>query len=96
MEELRPVLADRMALTLINLRQITASDFEIDEYGAVMLTPTGRKTVITAYQERKKEQVTHRVLERKIPFGVVPLIQARLLARYLRYELQHYIPFVWR
>lgn len=95
-EELRAVLADRLALSLVNLRRIGAGDFEQDESLGMRMSAAGRATVIRAYQERKHEEVTHRVLARKIPIGLIPLIQARLLARHMREELPHYIPFVWR
>ena len=96
MEELRPVLADRLALTLINLRQVRADDFEPEEGIGMRMTSSGRVTVIRAYQERKREEVRHRVLDRKVPLGLVPLLQSRLLARHLREELPHYLPFLWR
>ena len=81
MEEFRSVLADRLALTLINRRQLTAGDFEDRPGGAVSLTEKGRRTVLTAYQERKKEEMTHPVVGEKTPFGLLPHVQARLLAR---------------
>lgn len=96
MEELRPVLADRLALTLVNRQQIGPADFEAQEGGAVYLTERGRKEVVVAYQKRKQEEVEHRVLGRKVPLGLVPHLQARLLARYLRGELEHYIPYLHR
>ena len=92
MEPLRPVLADRLALTLINRRQIQPQDFE----QGVRLTDKGRKTVIEAYQERKGTDIRHRVLDRKVPLGLVAQVQARLLARYLRAELDTYPPYVHR
>jgi CRISPR-associated protein Cas1 len=95
MEELRSPLADRLALTLINRRQLQAEDFEKKEGGAVYLSEDGRRTVLVAYQERKEAEIRHRVLQRKIPFGLVPHIQARLLARHLRGDLEHYPPFVY-
>lgn len=96
MEELRPILADRLALTLINRRQITARDFEERPGGAVYLNESGRKQVIVAYQKRKQEEVSHPVLQRKIPFGLIPHIQARLLARFLRGDVEAYLPFLYR
>jgi CRISPR-associated protein Cas1 len=96
MEELRSPVADRLALSLINRRQLGADDFEQRPGGAVSLTDRGRKTVVVAYQERKKEEVPHRILGRKIPLGVVPHIQARLLARHLRGDLPYYPPFLTR
>lgn len=96
MEELRPVLADRLALTLINRRQVTAKDFDDRPGGAVLLNEAGRKKVVVAYQERKQEEISHQVLEQKMPLGLVPHIQARLLARYLRGDLPGYPPFLYR
>jgi CRISPR-associated protein Cas1 len=96
MEELRPILADRLALTLINRRQLKAEDFDEAPGGAVHLTETGRRSVIVAYQKRKEELVTHRLLREKLPLGLVPHVQARLLARHLRGELREYPPFLAR
>ena len=94
MEELRPLAADRLALTLINRRQLGADDFEWLPAGAVHLNETGRRTVIAAYQRRKEVEVSHRVLKRKVPLGLVPHVQARLLARHLRGDLRDYPPFL--
>ena len=96
MEEFRPVLADRLALSLINRRQLQASDFEHREAGAVLLTEAGRKTVLTAWQERKKEERTHPFLEEKAPLGLVPFLQAQMLARHLRGDLDIYPPWLWK
>jgi len=96
MEELRSPLADRLALTLINRRQLQAKDFEEKDGGAVYLNDEGRRTVLVAYQERKEAEIEHRVLQKKLPFGLVPHIQARLLARHLRGDLEDYPPFVYR
>lgn len=96
MEEFRPVVADRLALTLINRRQLQADDFEAAPGGAVLLSEDGRRTVIQAYQKRKEEPVQHRVLRHAVPLGLVPHIQARLLARHLRGDLEHYPPFLAR
>ena len=94
MEELRPLAVDRLALTLINRRQLGADDFEYLPAGAVHLNESGRRTVIAAYQRRKEVDVTHRVLKRKLPLGLVPHVQARLLARHLRGDLRDYPPFL--
>ena len=96
MEEFRPVLADRLALSLINRRQLQAGDFEQREGGAVLLTDSGRKTVLTAWQERKKEERTHPFLDEKAPLGLVPFLQAQMLARHLRGDLDVYPPWFWK
>lgn len=96
MEELRPILADRLAITLLNRRQLQASDFETLPDGAVRLTDKGRRTLLTAYQKRKEEEVHHRVLKQKVPLGLLPHVQARLLARHLRGDIEHYLPFLYR
>lgn len=96
MEELRSVTADRLALTLVNRRELQEGDFERFDGGAVHLNETGRRTVILAWQERKADEVDHRVLGGKTPVGLVPHLQARLLARHLRNDLDHYIPYVSR
>ncbi|MPZ22829.1 MAG: type I-C CRISPR-associated endonuclease Cas1 [Dehalococcoidia bacterium] len=95
MEELRAVVADRLALRLINKRQLKAEHFEETLGGGVHLSDDGRKLVIVAYQKRKEEVLQHRVLKQRIPLGLVPHVQARLLARHLRNDLKHYPPFVY-
>ncbi|MBI4499031.1 MAG: type I-C CRISPR-associated endonuclease Cas1 [Chloroflexi bacterium] len=96
MEEFRPVLADRLAITLINRRQLKAEHFEELPGGAFHLNDEGRRTVIVAFQRRKEEEVEHRALKQKVPLGLVPHVQARLLARHLRGDLKDYPPFVYR
>jgi CRISPR-associated protein Cas1 len=96
MEELRPVLADRLAVTLINRRQLKPEHFEDSSGGAVQMTDEGRRTVIVAYQKRKEEEIRHRVLKQSIPLGLVPHVQARLLARHLRGDIKDYPPFLYR
>ena len=96
MEELRPVLADRLALSLFNRRQLRARDFEIRDGGAVWLSEDGRKTVLTAWQERKKEERLHPFLEEKAPLGLVPFLQAQMLSRHLRGDLDAYPPWFWK
>lgn len=96
MEELRPVLADRLVVTLINNRLIRPENFEKRENGAVLLNADGRKIVLGAWQERKKETIVHPFLEEKIPWGLVPHVQALLLARYLRGDTDGYPPFLWK
>ncbi len=96
MEEFRAYSADRLALTLINRNQLDVKDFEEREGGAVSLTPDGRRTVIVAYQERKREETTHPLLEQKHALSMLPFIQARLLARTIRGEVEGYVPFIAR
>jgi CRISPR-associated protein Cas1 len=96
MEEFRPLMADRLALTLINRGQLRAADFDLRPGGAVQLTDSARKTVIVACQERKQEEVTHPLLNQKGPLGVMPQLQARLLARVLRGDAEGYLPFLSR
>jgi len=96
MEELRPVLADRLALSLINRRQLSARDFERHDGGAVLLTDAGRQTVLTAWQERKKDTRMHPFLGESVPLGLVPHLQAQLLARHLRGDLDGYPPWLWK
>jgi CRISPR-associated protein Cas1 len=96
MEELRPVLADRLAVSLLNRRQLGADDFETRDGGAVVLTDDGRKTVLTAWAERKKEERRHPFLEEAAPLGLVPHLQAQLLARHLRGDLDAYPPWFWK
>ncbi len=96
MEEFRPVLADRLALSLLNRRQLRAGDFNTRDGGAVFLTDDARKTVLTAWQERKKEERLHPFLEEKSPLGLVPYLQAQMLARHLRGDLDAYPPWFWK
>ncbi len=96
MEELRPCMADRFVLSLINNRRVKASDFQYMENGAVLLTDEGRKTFLKSWQEKKKETLTHPYLGEKLPWGMIPYIQALLLARYLRGDLDAYPPFLWK
>ncbi|MBK7662050.1 MAG: type I-C CRISPR-associated endonuclease Cas1 [Sterolibacteriaceae bacterium] len=95
MEEFRP-FADRLALTLINRAQIGSGDFAEREGGAVLLDGDARKTVVVAYQERKQEEMTHPLLAQPLALGLLPLIQARLLARAIRGETEGYLPFLTR
>jgi CRISP-associated protein Cas1 len=93
MEELRPVLGDRLAVTLVNRCQIAPDDFATRPGGAVWLNDEGRKKVLVAYQTRKADEVSHRMLKRKVPLGLVPHLQARLLARVLRGDIEAYPAF---
>lgn len=96
MEEFRPILADRVALTLINRGQLKPSDFVDLPGGAVHLSDEGRRTVIEGFQRRKHDEIEHRVIKQKVPLGLIPHVQARLLARHLRGDLLHYPPFLYR
>ena len=95
-EELRSVFADRFVLTLINKKIINKKDFKKKENGAVILTDDARKKVITEWQNKKKETITHPYLKEKVEWGLVPYIQAMLLARYLRGDLDGYPPLLWK
>jgi CRISP-associated protein Cas1 len=95
-EEFRAILADRNALTLINRGQIKAEDFRITEGGAVLLEDDARRTASLAWQERKQETLRHPLLETVVPYGLLPHIQARLLARTLRGDTEAYLPFLAR
>lgn len=96
MEEFRPYLADRQALTLINRQQITAADFVRTEVGGFILKEKARKEVLTAWQERKREEVEHPFLKEKMTVGMLCHMQARLLARYIRRDMDAYPPFAMR
>ena len=96
MEELRPCMAERFVLTLINNRILSAGDFTLRENGAVLLTDGGRKTFLKHWQERKSDVLTHPFLGEKLQWGMVPYVQSLLLARYLRDDLDAYPPFLWR
>jgi CRISPR-associated protein Cas1 len=96
MEEFRPIVADRLAVALINRRQLRAADFERTPGGGVYLTESGRRAVIDAYQARKEREIEHRLLRQRVPLGLVPHVQARLLARHLRGDLGHYPPYLAR
>lgn len=96
MEEFRPLLADRLVLSLLNRGQLRAHDFDLRPGGAVQLHDAARKTVIVAYQERKQEEVTHPLLGQKGPLGLMPHLQARILARVLRGDGEGYLPFLSR
>ena len=94
MEEFRPWLADRLALTLINRQQVGPDDFKVREGGAVEFTEAGRKRVIKAYQERKQDKLQHPSLDQQLRVAQLPFIQARMLARHLRHDVPDYVPLV--
>ena len=96
MEELRPCMADRFVLTLVNNRMIRPEDFQTQDSGAVLLTDDGRKKFLKAWQERKRDTLTHPYLNEKMSWGLIPYVQALLLARCLRGDLDAYPPFLWK
>lgn len=96
MEELRAVYADRFVLSCVNQKILTAEHLQKQESGAVLLTDAGRKAFLNAWQLRKREQLKHPFLGEKIPWGLVPYVQALLLARTIRGDLEEYPPFLWK
>lgn len=96
MEEFRPFLADRLALSLVNLQQVRGKGFRRTETGAILMDDDTRKKVLVAYQKRKQEEIRHPFLDEKVTVGLLPYIQAMLLARYLRGDLDGYPPFIWK
>ncbi len=96
MEEFRSVFADRLALTLINRNEILAKGFIQKENGAVVMDDDTRKIILNAWQNKKRTTITHPFLNEKIEWGIVPHVQAMLLARYLRGDLDEYPPFLWK
>ena len=96
MEEFRAAMADRVALSLINLKQIAAKDFVISESGAVIMNDDARKTALATWQKKKQEEIVHPFLNEKISLGLLPYAQALLLARHLRGDLDAYPPFLLR
>ena len=95
-EELRPVLADRFVLTSVNTQTVKPEDFTMRENGGVLMTDECRRKILSAWQEKKKETITHPYLKEKVPWGLVPHVQALLLARHLRGDLEAYAPFFWK
>jgi len=96
MEEFRPFIADRLALSLINLRQVQNKGFNKTEAGAVLMSDETRKTLLVTYQERKQEEINHPFLDEKVTIGLLFHVQALLLARCLRGDLDGYPPFIWK
>ena len=96
MEELRPTYADRFAVSCVNQKIVTAKHCQRQESGAVLLTDEGRRAFLTAWQRRKQETITHPFLGEKIPWGLVPYVQALLLARTVRGDMERYPPFFWK
>ena len=95
-EELRPVLADRFVLALINRKMITGKDFTKKEDGAVLMSDKARKNLLTEWKNRKKEVITHPYLGEKVEWGMIPFVQAMLMARFLRGDIDEYPPFFWK
>jgi CRISPR-associated protein Cas1 len=93
-EEFRAVIQDRLALSLVNRKQITSADFEEREGGSWFLNADGRKKVLAALQKRKAEEVRHDLFKEKIPIGLLPHVQARILARCLRNDIPGYLPYM--
>jgi len=96
MEEFRPSMADRVCLTLVNRRQLARRDFRFEETGGVFLTDQGRSTVLQAWQERKRQELRHVFFDETVPLGLMPQLQAQLMARYLRSDLDGYPAYFWR
>lgn len=96
LEEFRPFFADRLVLSLINRQQVRGKGFKRTESGAVVMDDDTRKEVLVAYQKRKQEELMHPFLGEKAPIGVLPHLQALLLARRLRGDLDGYPPFFWK
>lgn len=96
MEEMRPFFADRLVLSLINLRQVDADSFTVSESDAVLLNEEGRKTVVTAYQKRKQDAIMHPFVQENMHIGVLFQTQALLMARFIRGDMDAYAPFLWR
>lgn len=95
-EELRAPFADRFVLTLINNRIVQDKHFDRQESGTVLLNDTGRKLFLKHWQEKKRDEITHPFLKEKMPWGLVPHVQALLLARHIRGDLDAYPPFLWK
>jgi len=96
MEELRPIMVERLVLTMINRKQVNKNDFEFKAGGAVEMKDEFRKKLIQQYQEKKQNEIKHPLLDRVIPYGLIPFIQARLLARKLREDVEEYPPFIYQ
>lgn len=96
MEEFRPFLADRLTLSLINLCQVQGKGFKKKETGAVWMDDDTRKTVLITYQNRKQEEIMHPFLKEKVTIGLLPYVQALLMARHLRGDIDSYPPFIWK
>ena len=89
-------MVDRFVITLINKKILTSAHFIKKENNAVLLNEEGRRIFLATWQNKKNEQITHPYLKEKIEWGMVPFVQAQLLARYLRGDLDEYAPFLWK
>jgi len=96
MEEFRPFIVDRLVLSLINLRKVQTKGFKKSDSGAVLMDDETRRTLLVAYQERKQEELLHPFLDEKLSIGLLFHVQAMLLARYLRGDLDGYPPFIYK
>lgn len=96
MEEFRPVIADRLVLSLINRRQVNSKGFKKAENGAVLMDDATRKTVLTEYQNKKQDEIFHPYIEEKVQLGLLFFVQANLMARFIRGDIDGYPPFFWR
>ena len=96
MEEFRPYMVDRFVMSVINRKQVRPSEFKLEEGGAVTMKDNVRKNLISLWQKRKQEEITHPFLKEKVKVGLLPYVQAQLLARYLRGDLKDYPAFIWR
>lgn len=96
MEEFRSVLADRFVISLINKRMVNTKGFTVKENGAVIMDDDTRKSVLSAWQAKKQETIKHPFINEKVEWGMVPYVQAMLLARYIRGDLDEYPPFMWK
>ncbi|MEN6297679.1 MAG: type I-C CRISPR-associated endonuclease Cas1c [Rectinema sp.] len=96
MEEFRPVIADRLVLSLINRRQVDVKGFKQAANGAVVMDDATRKTVLVEYQNRKQDEIVHPYIDEKIPVGLLFFVQANLMARFIRGDIDGYPPFFWK
>ena len=96
MEEFRAYIADRLVLSLINREQVKSSGFLRSETGAILMDDETRKTVLTTYQKRKQDEITHPFINENVAVGLLFYVQALLLSRFLRDDIDGYPPFIWR
>ena len=96
MEEFRAPIADRLVLSLVNLKQVNAKSFKVQPNGEVEMNDETRRLLLSAWQKRKQEEIQHPLLEESMPTGLVYIEQARLLAKYIRGDFEYYPAFLWR